>query len=140
MTREFSAGGIVFKDGQVLLIKNAALRDPKKAYWGFPKGHIKEREKSEEAAIREIKEETGIEVEIIKKLGDSRYVFTNKQKEKVFKVVVYFLMKYVSGETKPQDLEVLEVKWFDPAQAMELLSFKKDKDMLALCLNNTSLA
>ncbi|MBI2593756.1 NUDIX domain-containing protein, partial [Candidatus Daviesbacteria bacterium] len=88
MKREFSAGGIVLKDGKVLLIKNAAMRDPKKAYWGFPKGHIQEGEKSEEAAVREIKEETGIETEIVKKLGDSRYVFT-KEGQKVFKVVVY---------------------------------------------------
>lgn len=133
MNREFSAGGIVLKKGQVLLIKNAALRDPKKAYWGFPKGHINSGEKSEEAAVREIKEETGIETEIIKKLGDSRYVFT-KEGEKVFKVVVYFLLRYVSGKPKPQDLEVLELNWYDPEKAFELLSFQKDKDMLEKAL------
>lgn len=129
MKREFSAGGIVFKNGKVLLIKNAAMRDKNKAYWGFPKGHINSGEKSEEAAVREIEEETGIETEIIKKLGDSRYIFT-KEGEKVFKVVVYFLLEYVSGDLKPQDLEVLEVKWVDPEEAMEILSFKKDKEKL----------
>lgn len=134
MNREFSAGGIVIKDGQVLLIKNAAMRDPKKAYWGFPKGHINPGEKSGEAALREIKEETGIEVEIVKKLGDSRYIFT-KDGEKIFKVVVYFLLRYVSGEPKPQDLEVLEVKWVDPKEALEILSFKKDIEFLQQALN-----
>ena len=129
MKREFSAGGIVLNNGKVLLIKNAALRDPKKAYWGFPKGHINPGEKSSGAALREIKEETGIEAEIVKKLGDSRYVFT-KGGEKVFKVVVYFLLKYISGEIKPQDLEVLEVKWIDPERALGLLSFKKDQEFL----------
>lgn len=129
MTREFSAGGIVLKNGQVLLIKNAALRDPKKAYWGFPKGHIHEGEKSADAAIREIKEETGIEAEIVKKLGDSRYIFT-KDGEKIFKVVVYFQLKYISGELKAQDLEVLEVKWIEPEEALKILSFKKDKEFL----------
>lgn len=129
MLREFSAGGIVLKDGKVLLIKNAAMRDPKKAYWGFPKGHINEGEKSEQAAVREVNEETGIEAGIIQKLGDSRYVFT-KNTEKVFKVVVYFLMKYISGEPKPQDLEVVEVKWVNAEEALNLLSFKKDRDFL----------
>lgn len=129
MKREFSAGGIVFKDGKVLLIKNAAMRDPKKAYWGFPKGHINPGEKSEDAALREIKEETGVEAKIVRKLGDSRYVFT-KDGEKIFKVVVFFLMEYVSGEIVPQDLEVLEVKWVEASEALELLSFKKDKEFL----------
>ncbi len=135
MKREFSAGGIVINDGKVLMIKNAALRDPNKAYWGFPKGHIDAGEKSEEAAVREIKEETGIEVEIVKKLGDSRYVFT-KNGEKIFKVVVYFLFKYLSGDIKPQELEVLDVKWAEPEEALKLLSFQKDKDFLRQVTGN----
>lgn len=134
MQREFSAGGIVLKNRQVLLIKNAALRDPKKAYWGFPKGHIDSGEKSEEAAVREIKEETDIEAKVIKKLGDSRYIFTNKNGEKVFKVVIYFLMKYVSGDLKPQELEIMEVGWYNPEAASEMLSFKKDKEFLEQAL------
>lgn len=133
MQREFSAGGIVLKEGQVLLIKNAAMRDPKKAYWGFPKGHINSGEKSEEAAVREIKEETDIEAKVIKKLGDSRYIFT-KEGKKVFKVVVYFLLRYVSGDLNPQDLEVLELGWFEPNEALTILSFKKDKEMLKQAL------
>ena len=137
MKREFSAGGIVIKSGKVLLIKNAALRDPKKAYWGFPKGHIDKGEKSTAAALREIKEETGIEAEIVKKLGDSQYVFT-RSGEKVFKQVVYYLLRYKSGDMQPQELEVLEVKWFDPGEAMDLLTFKKDKGMLRLALKNYS--
>lgn len=133
MLREFSAGGIVVNQGKVLLIKNAALRDPKKTYWGFPKGHIHKGEKSEEAAIREVKEETGVDAQIVRKLGDSRYVFT-KDGEKVFKVVVYFLLKYVSGELKAQDLEVMEVNWYEPEKALEMLSFKKDQKMLKQAL------
>lgn len=119
------------------MIKNAAMKDPNKAYWGFPKGHIDKGEKSDQAALREIKEETQIEAEIVTKLGDSQYVFT-RSGEKIFKVVVYYLLKYISGEIKPQEREVLEVKWFDPEEAMGLLSFKKDKEFLekALKLNS----
>ena len=134
MKREFSAGGIVVNNGKVLLIKNAALRDPKKAYWGFPKGHIDKGEKSEEAAVREVREETGLDVEMVKKLGDSRYVFTNKAGQKVFKIVVYFLFKYISGELKPQELEILELSWYEPEEAYKLLSFKKDQEFLQKAL------
>jgi len=133
MKREYSAGGIVINNGKVLMIKNAALRDPKKAYWGFPKGHIDPGENSRDAALREIKEETKIEAEIVGKLGDSQYVFT-RSGEKIFKLVVYYLLRYLSGEIKPQELEVLEVKWFDPEEAMERLSFKKDKEFLVKAL------
>lgn len=135
MKREYSAGGIVLHNGKVLMIKNAALRDPKKAYWGFPKGHIELGESSKEAAVREIEEETKIRTEIITKLGESQYVFT-RSGEKVVKHVVYYLLRYISGEELAQELEVLEVKWFDPEEAKKILTFKKDQDMLKLALNN----
>lgn len=134
MSREYSAGGIVLKEGKVLLIKNAALRDPKKAYWGFPKGHIEPGESSKDAAVREIEEETKIKAEIISKLGESQYVF-KRSGEHVVKHVVYFLLKYISGDELAQELEVLEVKWFNPEEAMEVLSFDKDKQMLKLALS-----
>jgi 8-oxo-dGTP pyrophosphatase MutT (NUDIX family) len=133
MKREYSAGGIVLHNGKVLMIKNAALRDPKKAYWGFPKGHIDPGENSRDAAVREIKEETRIEAEIIGKLGESQYVFS-RSGERIVKHVDYYLFKYRSGEIQPQELEVLEVKWFDPEEAMELLSFKKDQEFLQQAL------
>jgi len=129
MKREFSAGGIVFKNNQVLLISNAAMKDPKKAYWGFPKGHLEEGETGKEAAVREVKEETGIEAKIIEKLGESKYIFTHNG-EKIFKIVPYFSMEYVSGELKKQDLEILEVLWISPEEALKKLSFSQDKAFL----------
>lgn len=129
MKREYSAGGIVLKGNQVLLIKNAALRDPSKAYWGFPKGHIDEGEKAEETAVREISEETGIAAEIVKKLGESSYIFT-KEGEKISKSVTYFLLVYTGGQIKAQDLEVLGAGWYGMKEALEMLSFKKDIEFL----------
>lgn len=133
MKREYSAGGIVLNNGKVLMIKNAALRDPKKAYWGFPKGHIDQGENSRDAALREIKEETKITAEIVGKLGESQYVFT-RSGERIVKHVDYYLLRYKSGDVQAQELEVLEVKWFDPKEAMDQLSFKKDKEFLQQAL------
>lgn len=129
MRREFSAGGIVLKGNQVLLIKNAALRDPSKAYWGFPKGHINEGESAEEAAVREIKEETGVEAKIVKQLGESSYIFT-KNGEQISKTVTYFLLVYSGGEINAQDLEVLEAGWYGMKESLGMLSFKKDIEFL----------
>ncbi len=133
MKREYSAGGIVLHEGKVLMIRNAALRDPSKAYWGFPKGHIEPGEKSEAAAIREIREETKIRTFIVAKLGESQYIFS-RSGEKILKSVVYYLLRYRSGEIQPQELEVLEVKWFEPKEAMEVLTFKKDREFLERAL------
>ena len=140
MKREFSAGGIVFNNlGQVLLINNEALKDPSKSYWGFPKGHLNPGESSKDAAAREIKEETGLEVEIVDKIGDSKYAFTFDG-EKIFKVVTMFLMKVVGGELKIQPEELLDAGWFEPEEALKKLSFSADKTLLkqALELNKNS--
>ena len=130
MKREFSAGGIIFNDqGQVLLIKNAQMKDPSKSYWGFPKGHLEEGEDSQTAAIREVKEETGINVEVVSKLGDSRYIYTGDN-QKIFKVVTVFILKVMSGELKIQPEEIIEAKWIDPTKALSILSFSNDKKLL----------
>lgn len=136
MQREFSAGGIVINNkNQVLLINNMAMRDPNKSYWGFPKGHIDPKESSKEAAIREVKEEVGLEVEALEKIGDSKYIFTSpKTKEKIFKVVVMFLMKEKGGELQVLKEELLGAEWFSPKEALEKLSFKNDKDLLKKAL------
>lgn len=134
MTKEFSAGGIIFKlvgqTPQVLLIKNAALRDPTKAYWGFPKGHLEQGESEDQAALREVKEETGIEAEILEKIDDEHYFFTHPKKGTISKNVTIFLMKYISGEAKAQESELLELGWFSIDEAMNKLSFKTDKKLL----------
>ncbi len=133
MIRQFSAGGIVFKDGKVLLVHNISIKDKKISFWGFPKGHLEEGESSKIAALREVEEEAGIKTEIIGKVGQSKYIFTVKG-EKIFKVVTVFLMKYLKGEAKPQLSEIIEVKWLSPQEALKTLSFKNDKDLLEKAL------
>ncbi len=128
MKREFSAGGIVFKSGQVLLTKHSQNH-----HWSFPKGLIDPGQTSEQAAVREVREEGGVEAEIIGKVGYSKYVYTLNE-EKIFKVVTYFLMKYLSGDPADHDWEVEEGGWFPPEEALKQLSFSQDKVLLKKAL------
>ena len=129
MKNEFSAGGIVFKNSEVLLVENARMNNPEEKWWGFPKGHLEEGESSEQAAVREVEEETGIKAEITGKVGQSKYVIT-KNNEKIFKAVTIFLMKYLSGETTPQIAEVSNVLWLPYEEAIKKLTYPGDKDLL----------
>ncbi|MBI4059118.1 NUDIX hydrolase [Candidatus Microgenomates bacterium] len=136
MKREFSAGGVVFNDqGQVLLIIVDAA---KRHYWEFPKGHIDGDETTKVAALREVEEEAGIKTEIADKIDISKYIYTSRTGEKIFKVVTFFLMKYLNGEPKPMEGEIAEVGWFTPQEAMKKLSFAQDKQHLAKALEMLS--
>lgn len=122
MKREFSAGGIVFNNkGEVLLTQHSSNH-----YWGFPKGNIEKGETSQEAGVREVKEEAGVEAEIVEKVGDSKYVYS-KDGEKIFKIVTLFLMRYKSGDLKDHGWEVSEARWFTLKEALKTLSFSQDK-------------
>ncbi len=143
MKRIISAGGIVFDDqGEVLLTKSGSLRDESQKHWKFAKGHIEEGETSEMAALREVEEETGIKAKIIEKLGDSKYTYKYKDQE-IFKIVVMFLMEYISGEPVPQVGEIDEVGWYSKEEALNMLSFPADKKLLQKAIdlinNNDSL-
>src|SRR5258708_11507842 len=110
-----------------------AMRDPAKSYWGFTKGHLNPGEKSLEAAKREVKEEVGIDAEVIAKIGDSRYIFTLNS-EKIFKVVTMFLMESKTAEIKIQAEEIQEAKWVDKDEVLNLLSFSNDRTLFRKAL------
>lgn len=126
MKREFSAGGIVFNDqGQVLVTQHSQNK-----HWSFPKGLLDHPEQTiEESALREVKEEGGVEAKILAKVGYSKYVYSFNN-DKIFKVVTYFLMRYLKGDTKDHDWEVSDIGWFDPEDALKRLTFSQDKDLL----------
>ena len=128
MQREFSAGGIVLKNGKVLLTKHSENH-----HWSFPKGLIDPGQTPPEAAVREVREEGGVEAEILDKVGYNKYVYTLNG-EKIFKVVTYFLMKYVSGDPKDHDWEVEEAGWYTPEDALKQLTFSQDKALLKKAL------
>ena len=127
--REFSAGGIVLrKKGrgfEILLIKDSYGR------WTWPKGHICEGEKSHQAALREITEETGLkEIKIIDKIGRTNYFFHLKG-ELIFKTVFFFLVEAAGNEKfKIQQDEIKDARWFAQEEAAKTVSYKGAKQML----------
>src|SRR3989344_3324702 len=101
MRFEFSAGGLVFKKDpelKFLFIKVKNLKGEE--LWQLPKGKIEKGEEVEKAAMREVTEETGVQVEVVQRLHDINYFF-KRDGELVKKKVYFLLMKYVSGEPTP---------------------------------------
>lgn len=129
---ETSAGGLVVRrQGQAyscLLIGRGMPR-----IWTLPKGHVEPRETMEQAAIREVREETGCWAEIISKLSEiSYFFFQNRSRHK--KAVTFYLMRYVSGSTENHDHEVDEAEWFPLQAAKRTLKYVNEKRVVDLAL------
>lgn len=123
--RENSAGGVVVKDGQVLVLKKYF------GDWVLPKGKIEKEETTSITAVREVREETGAEAEVVKRIGFARYVYTNQSSERVNKRVDYYLMKYKGGELKPQKEEgFVSAEFIDSDKAISLLKHESEKKMV----------
>ena len=97
--------------------------------WQFPKGKIEGNDKAESTALREVKEEGGVEAQIIADLGKVTYFF-NWEKEKIGKQVRFFLMEYTGGNPKDHDHEVEKAGFFEFEEALERLTFKNSKNFL----------
>lgn len=128
MKFQFSAGGVVYKkesgDKFILLGKHSGYHK-----WVFPKGIIGdkvEKESKEDAALREVLEETGIHAKIIQQLHPQTYWF-QAEGDKIKKTVYFFVMEYVSGDTKDHDWEMEEVQWVAFDEVAEYLTYPSDK-------------
>ncbi len=102
----------------------AAIRPGGKSVWALPKGLVGPGEDPAATALREVREETGVEGRIVEKLGDARYVYT-WEGERVFKVVSFYLVRYVRGrlgDIPPEHAhEVDEARWLPLEDATRLL-------------------
>lgn len=123
--KENSAGGVVVKDGKVLLLRKYF------GDWVLPKGKIEKEETTSITALREVKEETGVNAEIIKRIGFAKYIYYNQASTKVFKRVDYYLMNYKDGEPTPQKEEGFAVAEFhDYEKAIGLLKHESERKMV----------
>jgi 8-oxo-dGTP pyrophosphatase MutT (NUDIX family) len=141
--REFSAGGVLVRTirGRPML---AAIRPRgKDRVWALPKGRIDDGESAAETAVREVREETGVEGRLLEKLGDVRYVYT-WEGERIFKVVSFFLLRAGRGRIgaieEEMRIEVAEARWLPLEEAPTLLSYGGEREMAAKAWERISAA
>ena len=131
---EVSAGGLVidFSGTKGLLIGRLDQKDEsrERLLWSLPKGHIESGETPEEAAIREVAEETGIQSEILRELGVIDFWFMAGGK-RIHKTVHHYLFKEVGGTLAPQVTEVDEVRWFPLNEIVDRLAYPDEKKLIA---------
>ena len=141
MAREISAGGVVLRRisdrWHVAAIQPRRDNDkPAKPALALPKGIVDPGEKPDQTALREVREETGLEAELITKLGDVKYVYTRTwgDRARVFKIVSFYLFRYISGEigqiAPEMQHEVALAKWIALDEGSRLLSYKGERNMI----------
>jgi 8-oxo-dGTP pyrophosphatase MutT (NUDIX family) len=131
--REFSAGGVVLRDGEIVAIVPTRRAADGSRVLALPKGHVDPGETPIEAAVREVREETGILAELVCELGESRYWY-RRDGRTIGKAVTFFLFNYLSGDTADHDDEVEEVRWIPLAEAQAALSHDAEREMVALAV------
>ncbi len=131
---EVSAGGLVYrraKDGLYFVL----IRPRGANTWALPKGHVEKDESSKEAAMREVREETGLEVACVEPLGDVSYIFSWRDQPggslvRIFKRVHFFTMEHAGGDPSPQVAEIDEVAWFPAEEARERATYKDERSLI----------
>jgi 8-oxo-dGTP pyrophosphatase MutT (NUDIX family) len=144
MVREISSGGVVVrnKDGEwwMAVIElpsgpGTRIPAPAKPVLCLPKGLVDPGEKPLEAALREVREETGVTATLVAKLADTRYVYVRSwgDGERVFKVVSFYLLRYESGRidniAEDMRIEVARAQWVRLEDAPKLLAYRGEKQM-----------
>ena len=130
--RATSAGGIVVRrlDDQHQLVLGMRRRERDGVTWTLPKGTPNPGERTEETALREVAEETGLEVAILERLGSIDYWFA-QQGRRIHKTVHYFLMTATGGDLVRHDHEFDEVRWVGLTEAETLMSHETERRLVA---------
>jgi 8-oxo-dGTP pyrophosphatase MutT (NUDIX family) len=132
--QEFSAGGVVVSGGRVITIVPVKRAADGRRVLGLPKGHLDGDETPEQAATREVAEETGVQAELLELLGDVEYRYERKNRS-VLKVVRFFLFAYRSGDLEDHDHEIEEAAWMGLAEAAERLTYEGEREMVARAIS-----
>jgi 8-oxo-dGTP pyrophosphatase MutT (NUDIX family) len=133
--REFSSGGLVIRNMRgrphlaVVRVRDEIL--------ALPKGHAEKGESSQEAALREVREETGVDATPVEKLGDISYWYA-RDGDRVLKVVSFFLFRYRSGRLEDHDHEAEEALWIPLQEAPERLAYKSEREIAETALSRVA--
>jgi len=130
---QVSSGGVIFRRGlagiEVALIRKTLKNG--KQIWCLPKGWVEPEESLEGAAVREVREETGLEGEILRKIGETEYRFYSKvDRATIDKTVHFYLMNYLGGDTADHDEEVEAAAWFPLEEAETLTAYPTEKEIV----------
>jgi ADP-ribose pyrophosphatase YjhB (NUDIX family) len=124
-----SAGGVVVSGGEGDY--DVALVTPNhRRVWCLPKGTLEAGESAEAAAVREVREETGLSAEIIEKIDDISYWFYTPGRARVHKVVHFYLMRCLGGDTRQHDQEIAEARLFPLLDAPDLLAYRGERSVV----------
>ena len=129
MIKEKSCGAVVYKKEEEKIY--FLIEEMKAGHYSIPKGHVENNETEIETALREIKEETNLEVNLD---SNFREVVSYSPYEGCIKDVVFFVAEAKSFDMKEQLIEVTSLKWLEPVDAINILTFDSDKEVLRKAL------
>lgn len=121
-----AAGGLIVRNGQPAPLELVIVHRPAYDDWTFPKGKLNPHETPEDAALREVREETGIQCKLMGEVGCISYLDQQGRN----KVVCYWLMEPIGGTTFEPGPEVDELRWVPLAEARRLLTYDRDRRLL----------
>ena len=133
---QLSAGGVVYRTNGAS-VEVVIVQVVPELRWQLPKGVIDPGETREQAALREVREEAGVDAEIVEFLETSEYWFTVRRDgelKRCHKFVHFFLMKYVGGDVRDHDHEVAEARWVSVAEAIDMFTFESDREIVRMAV------
>jgi 8-oxo-dGTP pyrophosphatase MutT (NUDIX family) len=134
---ELSAGGAVVHRSQVIVVVPVKRDAHRRPVLALPKGHLDEGETAEAAAIREVTEETGVNAELIDKLGDVEYTYERRGRRRA-KRVAFYLFEYRSGSLEDHDQEIEDARWMPLEEAARALTYAGEREIVRRAMSRVS--
>ena len=134
--REFSSGGVVVRGQQCIVIVPTRRAADGSQVLALPKGHPEDGESAADAALREVREEAGVQTVVREKLGDVKYWY-QRDGRRIAKTVTFFMLDYVAGEPADHDHEVEHARWISLEEAAASLTYRGERDMASRALSRS---